>query len=643
MIAADEQKLDLARLGSGDSSLRLGVLSAVEAAQCFAAAQREFAYEKMVGTTGKPLPRVQCLQARARPDGTLPVYRYPGNEEGVCYPTHPLSPLTERMCALAQRELCTETLAAAALAEDEPYFNHVVVNYYRGESDFIASHQDKRLDIARNAVIAALSVYPAGEERGVAPRQLELLSADGRKRRQVVEMPQGSLFLLGDTTNQEWQHSVRPLPAVVAAAAAAAAAVEIDAESPEAEPTPPQARISFTLRRCATFRTLEGELLGQGAGFSMAPDGSVRDASMQHTAGGGGGPSSTTRGLQVLYADHFYVAVAKPGGWAVDAAAAGPGAEALVTVLAEQLAGDEPPPAGAESAGRELGLRPVGLVPVEQGASGVVLLARTEAAARALLPGEEAAGAGAGGGCVIETLAVVTGVPASAMLIGRGLTKKKQLNKSARKAVAKKRKKKKAAADAAAAAAAQGQATTALGPEPEPEPKPQAAAVEPARTSLTRECTLWEHEGESRLSLLRCTIAWHLPSSAPAVQSEGAEPAADAAPPPRRHQLRRHLSGASHPVIGDTQYGKGGINRWLREDYGLTRPFLHVARLKLPHPFFRTDPMVPEFIDVRCDDLAQDLRRFLGRIPGGAPGVGVEPELQEIVGGVAASTPATKE
>ena len=156
--------MDLDRLGSGDSSLRLGVLSAADAAQCFDAAQREFAYEKMVGTTGKPLPRVQCLQARARPDGTLPVYRYPGNEEGVRYPTHPLSPLTERVCALAQRELeraSPDALAAAALAEGEPYFNHVVVNYYRSESDFIASHQDKRLDIARNAVIAALSVYPS--------------------------------------------------------------------------------------------------------------------------------------------------------------------------------------------------------------------------------------------------------------------------------------------------------------------------------------------------------------------------------------------------------------------------------------------------------------------------------------------------
>ena len=64
-------------------------------------------------------------------------------------------------------------------------------------------------------------------------------------------------------------------------------------------------------------------------------------------------------------------------------------------------------------------------------------------------------------------------------------------------------------------------------------------------------------------------------------------------------------------MLGDTTYGKGRINRWLREEYGLTRPFLHVARLSLPHPL---RPAVA--IDVRSE-LPEDLRAFLGRIPGG--------------------------
>jgi hypothetical protein len=346
----------------------------IEAATCFEQARVGFAFEKMVGTTGKPLPRVQCLQAARRSDGTVPIYRYPGNEEGTRYPSHPLSGLSRRVCELAQRELelvDPGSIAAAGVPEGESYFNHVVINYYRDEGDFIAPHQDKRLDIARNSVIAALSVYPAGLEQGVVPRQLELLSADGQKRRQRVAMPQGSLFLLGDKTNREWQHSVRPLPAVVAAAAAAEpqdAAVDL----------PPQARISFTLRRCATFLTAEGELVGQGAGFVMGPDGSVRPLVAHHatTAMASSDPALVERDeMRVLYVDEFYIAALKPGGWAVEGSTGGAGPPALIPTLSKQLS----------RRFKNAELRSVGLVPVEQGASGIVLLARTDQAARALL------------------------------------------------------------------------------------------------------------------------------------------------------------------------------------------------------------------------------------------------------------------
>jgi hypothetical protein len=120
-------------------------------------------------------------------------------------------------------------------------------------------------------------------------------------------------------------------------------------------------------------------------------------------------------------------------------------------------------------------------------------------------------------------------------------------------------------------------------------------------------------------------------------------------------------------VIGDTTYGKGRINRWLREDYDLRRPFLHgrsaglfhfplaprktvrrynisvdmcvftqfhcyhlrlaVARLGFPHPFYDQGQaatgregggsggaaVVPR-IDVRVG-LPPDLLAFLAKIP----------------------------
>ncbi len=52
----------------------------------------------------------------------------------------------------------------------------------------------------------------------------------------------------------------------------------------------------------------------------------------------------------------------------------------------------------------------------------------------------------------------------------------------------------------------------------------------------------------------------------------------------RLHQVRRHLKHISHPVIGDANYGKGPLNRAIRERYGLARMALHAAALAFPHP-----------------------------------------------------------
>lgn len=71
----------------------------------------------------------------------------------------------------------------------------------------------------------------------------------------------------------------------------------------------------------------------------------------------------------------------------------------------------------------------------------------------------------------------------------------------------------------------------------------------------------------------------------------------------RRHQIRRHLAHLGHQVVGDTKFGKGGINRWLRAEFGLERLFLHAARLRC------------RFFDVRAP-LAGDLAAFLERFGG---------------------------
>jgi len=86
-------------------------------------------------------------------------------------------------------------------------------------------------------------------------------------------------------------------------------------------------------------------------------------------------------------------------------------------------------------------------------------------------------------------------------------------------------------------------------------PKP-GAEPQPATTRLRR---LWVYAG--RYSLLE---AW--PESG------------------RLHQIRRHLRGLSHPIIGDVRYGRGEENRRFRADHGLHRLALHACRLSLRHP-----------------------------------------------------------
>lgn len=56
----------------------------------------------------------------------------------------------------------------------------------------------------------------------------------------------------------------------------------------------------------------------------------------------------------------------------------------------------------------------------------------------------------------------------------------------------------------------------------------------------------------------------------------------------RRHQIRRHLAHVAHHVLGDVEYGKGRINRELRERAGLARLALHLCRIEMRHPITGT-------------------------------------------------------
>lgn len=52
----------------------------------------------------------------------------------------------------------------------------------------------------------------------------------------------------------------------------------------------------------------------------------------------------------------------------------------------------------------------------------------------------------------------------------------------------------------------------------------------------------------------------------------------------RRHQIRRHLKHAAHPIIGDATYGKGALNRAFAAHTGCRRLLLHCAEMRFALP-----------------------------------------------------------
>jgi len=52
----------------------------------------------------------------------------------------------------------------------------------------------------------------------------------------------------------------------------------------------------------------------------------------------------------------------------------------------------------------------------------------------------------------------------------------------------------------------------------------------------------------------------------------------------RQHQLRRHLQHISHPIIGDTNYGRTRHNHYFAERFGGSRLMLAATALSFRHP-----------------------------------------------------------
>ena len=75
----------------------------------------------------------------------------------------------------------------------------------------------------------------------------------------------------------------------------------------------------------------------------------------------------------------------------------------------------------------------------------------------------------------------------------------------------------------------------------------------------------------------------------------------------RWHQIRRHLNGLGHPIVGDSKHGDCRINRHWRTEHGMAHLGLHCAEISLTLDDGHT-------IDVRCP-VRPELLKLWQRLP----------------------------
>lgn len=78
----------------------------------------------------------------------------------------------------------------------------------------------------------------------------------------------------------------------------------------------------------------------------------------------------------------------------------------------------------------------------------------------------------------------------------------------------------------------------------------------------------------------------------------------------RRHQIRQHLKHLSHPIIGDTSYGKSVHNRFFQRQLGVARLLLHARSLSFDHPIDETHLQLQATLDAAWLDALVQLRQY---------------------------------
>lgn len=84
----------------------------------------------------------------------------------------------------------------------------------------------------------------------------------------------------------------------------------------------------------------------------------------------------------------------------------------------------------------------------------------------------------------------------------------------------------------------------------------------------------------------------------------------------RKHQIRRHFKHLSHPIIGDTSYGKSNHNRLFMQRYGSRRLLLAATHLLLAHPVSGESLRLEAGLDTEFDRVAKLFQTLAKPNPG---------------------------
>lgn len=71
----------------------------------------------------------------------------------------------------------------------------------------------------------------------------------------------------------------------------------------------------------------------------------------------------------------------------------------------------------------------------------------------------------------------------------------------------------------------------------------------------------------------------------------------------RFRQIRKHFAHIHHPIVGDSQHGRGDHNRLFKQHFGSHRLLLHAQRLAFTHPRLGTDLVISAGIDETMERL----------------------------------------